>query len=54
MKCTFLGHADVTDEIEVTLQKVIIELIESGEVDMFYVRTVEGAGPYKGYTGFAE
>ncbi len=39
MKCTFFGHADAPDEIEETLQKVIIELIESGEVDTFYVGT---------------
>ena len=39
MKCTFFGHSDTPKEIEETLRKTIIELIENKGVNTFYVGT---------------
>ena len=35
--CTFLGHRDCPSSIKSKLRKVLIDLIESHAVDMFYV-----------------
>lgn len=37
MLCTFFGHADAPKEIEPTLRKLIINLIETENVKTFYV-----------------
>ena len=35
--CTFFGHRDCPSSIKSKLRKVLIDLIESHAVDMFYV-----------------
>ncbi len=35
--CTFFGHRDCPDEIEIKLREVLIDLITNHGVDMFYV-----------------
>ena len=37
MICTFFGHKDTPDAIEPILQKVLIDLIERKNVNLFYV-----------------
>lgn len=35
--CTFFGHRDVPDSLAVELRKTLIELLETGNVDVFYI-----------------
>ena len=35
--CTFFGHRDIPQEIELTLRSTLINLIENKHVDLFYV-----------------
>lgn len=37
MICTFFGHRDAPDSVESELRKTIIELLETGNVDVFYI-----------------
>ncbi len=37
MICTFIGHRDAPKEIKPTLKKVLVDLIENKNVNMFYV-----------------
>ncbi len=37
MVCTFFGHADAPKAIEVTLRKILVDLIETKNVKTFYV-----------------
>lgn len=37
MTCTFFGHRDTPKNIELILQKVLIDLIENKKVDLFYI-----------------
>ena len=35
--CTFFGHRDCPDSVKPQLRKMLVELIETQEVDTFYV-----------------
>ena len=37
MVCTFFGHRDASESLAIELRKVLIELLETGNVDAFYV-----------------
>lgn len=37
MVCTFFGHRDALDSLAEELRKTLIELLETGNVDVFYV-----------------
>ena len=37
MVCTFFGHRDAPDSLAVEIRKTLIELLETGNVDVFYI-----------------
>ena len=37
MVCTFFGHRDASDSLTVEIRKTLIELLETGNVDVFYI-----------------
>ena len=37
MVCTFFGHRDASDSLTDELRKTLIELLETGNVDVFYI-----------------
>ena len=37
MVCTFFGHRDAPDSLAEKLRKTLIELLETGNVDVFYI-----------------
>ena len=37
MVCTFFGHRDASDSLAVEIRKTLIELLETGNVDVFYI-----------------
>lgn len=37
MVCTFFGHRDASDSLAEELRKTLIELLETGNVDVFYI-----------------
>lgn len=37
MVCTFFGHRDASDSLVEELRKTLIELLETGNVDVFYI-----------------